>query len=131
MADTETETDEEAAAYAEEENHRIRSVRELGDKLDALADRFEKFLAGGGQARAHQTHDSPGPPDRTLPRQEQEAGLRAEVDKALADLKRQEQAEAREKAIDDRLSRVEERTAEKPPRALRRVESIMGWHRDG
>ena len=56
--------------------------------------------------------------------------IRGEVQAALGELKRAEDAERRAGLAEERLKAVE-KAVEKTPRESRWVEKFMGWHEDG
>lgn len=118
------------------ETDRIHTLDAISDRLDKLARRVEEFFSAGGHAGKpdnprddHPTGDGgrPASPPATLTAAQSADERRREMREAFADLRSQERADEEHQSILKRLSGVEERTAEKPPRELRRVEQWFKW----
>jgi hypothetical protein len=121
-----------AGNTGDEESGRIKSLDELHAKVDEALERLKDLLPAGGRG---EKEGSPAPPaarsGSPAPASQSAAATaedrRREIREELGNLKKQEQADAEQQALLERLDAVEERTAEKPPRQLRRVEQFFGW----
>jgi hypothetical protein len=123
--------DTTTSSESTDEGGRIRSLDELHDKVDqALA--ALKDLLPGGPREADRHHDA-SPQPAPAPQQQQQTAAasaedrRREMREAFADLRAQERTDEEHASILTRLTGVEERTAEKPPRELRRIEQFFKW----
>lgn len=125
------ETTRDNSTTDDSEGGRIVSLDALHDKLDRLAEQVEAFFSAGGHAGTSGNAHSPGtrPPAPPATAAATAESRRAEIREELAALKRQEQADADNVALQDRIGKLE-KAAERPPRQLRRVEQVMRWGRD-
>lgn len=86
----------------------------LEERLDRLEEMVRRMMSGGSpKGRASQA--------------DQAEQHRADMEKALADLRRQERADRIMSGLNRDMRKVKQAVFEKPPREFRKVETIMGW----
>jgi hypothetical protein len=109
------------------ETGRIRSLDALAESIARLEERVTRALGAGQPSRSRpEPGGSESSPRRTLADGADER--RREIREELAALKSQEKADAERGEMATRLGKIEQ-AMEKPPRQLRRIEELMGWHR--
>ncbi len=99
------------------EETRIHSIDELSEKVE----RILSMLSGSGQQDA----GSESEPEE--PAADPKAEMRAELAKLQAAEKRKQAREQEKAAGEARLSAIEEKLKEKPPREYKRSTKFMRW----
>jgi hypothetical protein len=108
------------------EGSRIRSLDALAEAVERLEQRVSQAFGAG---RARNTRGSqPGGSGRRLTLADNADERRREIREELAALKAQEKADAERGDLMTRLGKVE-KSLERAPRQLRKVEERMGWHK--
>lgn len=108
------------------EGSRIRSLDALAEAVERLERRVSQAFGAG---RPRNTRVSqPGSSGRRLTLADNADERRREIREELAALKAQEKADAERGDLMTRLGKVE-KSLERPPRQLRKVEERMGWHK--
>lgn len=110
------------------EGGRIRSLESLSEAIERLEQRVERALGlgGGGGRRAREPGGSGSSQRQTMA--DSADDRRREIREELSALRAQERADAERGELMTRLGKVE-KSLERAPRQLRRIEEIMGWHR--
>ncbi|HEY2309461.1 MAG TPA: hypothetical protein VGI05_26585 [Streptosporangiaceae bacterium] len=105
------------------EGARIRSLDDLSAAIERLEQRVSRAFSGGSRSRPEPGGSGSSP----RPTQADNADARRrEIREELAALRGQEKADAERGDLMTRLGKVE-KSLERAPRQLRRVEEMMGW----
>ena len=124
MTDTATEHEQETGGEA------TPTLQQLSDKLDRLADTVAGLIGQAhGDASRHEASKLDRPTREVEGTREHALSLQEEIQKALADLRKQEASEKDRAELAAKVGKLE-RAVEKKPREYRRISRAMGWVRD-
>ena len=119
-----------AAEHEQDTGDGTPTLQQLSDKLDRLARTVAGLISQAhGDASRHEASKLDRPTREVEGTREHALSLQEEIQKALADLRKQEASEKDRAELAAKVGKLE-RAVEKKPREYRRVSRVMGWVRD-